>query len=280
MTAIAFDPPDLPAVAAPELCSDEALARRACAGDDAAYAVIYARYHPRLEAYCRAIVRHDEDARDAAQTAMTKALVAIRSERGAAHLRPWLFRIAHNEALTVLRRRRHHHELTEALEGRDADPVIAVLLREELRGMLGALAALPASHREALLRELGGLDYDTVAAGLGMTPQAARQAVFRARAVLRSERLAAEQSQCPEIRRVLAGLDGHRPAATARLARGAPRCSRIAHDARDVAGATRAHHRPRPPSRRSRGQAVPPDRAGGRAARPRWRARRSGPGHR
>jgi RNA polymerase sigma factor (sigma-70 family) len=211
MTALALDPPRLPAVAAPELCSDETLARRAGAGDDAAYAAIYARYHGRLEAYCRAIVRHDEDARDAAQTAMTRALVAMRDERGAAHLRPWLFRIAHNEALTVLRRRRHHHELTEALEGRDADPAIAVLVREELRGMLGALAALPATHREALLlREVGGLDYGTVAAVVGMTPQAARQAVFRARAVVRAERLAGDQSQCIEIRDVLAGHDGRR----------------------------------------------------------------------
>ena len=209
MTALALDPPRL---AAPALSSDEALARRAGAGDDAAYAAIYARYHARIEAYCRAIVRHDEDARDAAQTAMTKALVAMRAERGgAAHLRPWLFRIAHNEALTVLRRRRHHDELTEALEGRDGDPIIDVLLREELRGMFDALAALPASHREALLlRVVGGLDYDTVAAVVGMTPRAARQAVFRARSALRSERRAAEQSRCPEIRLLLAGHDGRR----------------------------------------------------------------------
>jgi len=165
MTALALPPRALPPVAAPELCSDEALARRAGAGDDAAYAVIYTRYHARIEAYCRAIVRHDEDARDAAQTAMTKALVAMRSERGGLHLRSWLYRIAHNEALTVLRRRRNHDELTDALEGRDTDPVIEVLLREQLRAMLDGLRGLPASHREALLlRELGGLDYATVAA--------------------------------------------------------------------------------------------------------------------
>jgi hypothetical protein len=41
---------------------------------------------PRLEAYCRAIVRDDEDARDAVQTTMTKALVALR--RGRSALRP------------------------------------------------------------------------------------------------------------------------------------------------------------------------------------------------
>ena len=211
MTTMALDPRGARSLAAPEQCTDEALARRAGRGDDAAYAAIYARYHARIEAYCRAIVRHDEDARDAAQTAMTKALVAIRSQRETLHLRSWLYRIAHNEALTVLRRRRHHHELTEALESHDADPVIEVLVREQLRATLTALGTLPASHREALLlRELGGLEYTTVAEVTGMTPRAARQAVFRARRVLRADRAAAEQSQCPEIRSVLAGHDGRR----------------------------------------------------------------------
>jgi RNA polymerase sigma factor (sigma-70 family) len=211
MTTIALDPRSARSLAAPEQCTDEALARRAGHGDDAAYAAIYARYHARLEAYCRAIVRHDEDARDAAQTAMTKALVAIRSQRETLHLRSWLYRIAHNEALTVLRRRRHHHELTDALESHDADPVVEVLVREQLRATLAALGTLPASHREALLlRELGGLDYTIVAEVTGMTPRAARQAVFRARRVLRADRAAAEQSQCPEVRSVLAGHDGRR----------------------------------------------------------------------
>jgi RNA polymerase sigma factor (sigma-70 family) len=211
MTTIALDPRSARSLAAPEQCTDEALARRAGHGDDAAYAAIYARYHARIEAYCRAIVRHDEDARDAAQTAMTKALVAIRSQRETLHLRSWLYRIAHNEALTVLRRRRHHHELTDALESHDADPVVEVLVREQLRATLAALGTLPASHREALLlRELGGLDYTSVAEVMGMTPRAARQAVFRARRVLRADRAAAEQSQCPEVRSVLAGHDGRR----------------------------------------------------------------------
>jgi DNA-directed RNA polymerase specialized sigma24 family protein len=86
--------------------SDEALARRAGDGDDEAFAVLYGRYAPRLEAYCRAIVRHDEDARDAVQTTMTNALVALRRRDREIVVRPWLFRIAHNEAVTVLRRRR------------------------------------------------------------------------------------------------------------------------------------------------------------------------------
>jgi RNA polymerase sigma factor (sigma-70 family) len=211
MTAIALHPPGAGRPAGPELASDAALARRVAAGDDAAYAAIYARYHERIEPYCRAIVRHDEDASDAAQSAMTKAFVAMRAQGGTVHLRSWLYGIAHNEAVSVLRRRRPHHELTDALEGRDSDPVIEVLLREQLRAMLEALAALPESHRRALLlRELGGLDYATVAEATGLTPRAARQAVFRARRALRADRAAIEHAQCSEIRGVLAGHDGRR----------------------------------------------------------------------
>jgi RNA polymerase sigma factor (sigma-70 family) len=211
MTAIAFDPRGAGAPMTHELSSDATLARHAAAGDDAAYAAIYTRYHARLEAYCRAIVRHDEDARDAAQNAMTKALVAMRAHGETLHLRAWLYRIAHNEALTVLRRRRHHDQLTDELEGLRSDPVIEVLLRERLRATLDALGALPASHRQALLlRELGGLDYATIAEATGLTPRAARQAVFRARRAMRADRAAAEHSQCSEIRGVLAGNDGRR----------------------------------------------------------------------
>jgi RNA polymerase sigma factor (sigma-70 family) len=211
MTAIAFDPSGAGAPAIHELSSDATLARHAAAGDDAAYAAIYMRYYARLEAYCRAIVRHDEDARHAAQNAMTKALVAMRAHGETLHLRAWLYRIAHNEALTVLRRRRNHDALTEALEGFDSDPVIEVLLRERLRATLEALGALPASHRNALLlRELGGLDYPAIAEATGLTPRAARQAVFRARRTMRADRAAAEPSQCSEIRGVLAGNDGRR----------------------------------------------------------------------
>jgi hypothetical protein len=58
--------------------SDETLARRASGGDDEAFGALYERYHRPLELYCRSIVRHHEDARDAAQSAMAKALVALR----------------------------------------------------------------------------------------------------------------------------------------------------------------------------------------------------------
>src|SRR3954452_1608402 len=63
--------------------SDDALARRIADGDEIAFSVLYQRYRTRIERYIRSIVRHDEDALDAAQNTLVKALIAIRAGRQA-----------------------------------------------------------------------------------------------------------------------------------------------------------------------------------------------------
>ena len=85
---------------APELRS------QAARTDPAVLAAIYERHHQALYRYCRSILHDDEDARDALQSTMAKALAALRDEQRDFELRPWLFRIAHNEAISRLRQRR------------------------------------------------------------------------------------------------------------------------------------------------------------------------------
>ena len=72
---------------------------------DAAFARVYERHHQALYRYCRSILRHEQDAQDALQSAMMRAFVALQTEQREIDLRPWLFRIAHNEAIKILRRR-------------------------------------------------------------------------------------------------------------------------------------------------------------------------------
>src|SRR4051812_5541118 len=74
--------------------------------DAAGFARVYARHHQALYRYCRSIVRHDQDAQDALQSAMLRAFVALQTERRELELRPWLFRIAHNESISILRAHR------------------------------------------------------------------------------------------------------------------------------------------------------------------------------
>src|SRR3954453_12557366 len=84
---------------------DERLARLVASGHDSAFAALYDRYRDVLVRYCRSLVRDEQDALDAFQTTMLKALRALREDRRNAPVRPWLFRIAHNESVSVLRRR-------------------------------------------------------------------------------------------------------------------------------------------------------------------------------
>src|SRR5205085_5440992 len=63
----------------------------------------------------------------------------------------------------------------------------AIERREMLSEALEAVAALPAQQRDAIiLRELEGRSHDEIAVALGVTPGAARQQIFRARAALRA----------------------------------------------------------------------------------------------
>ena len=94
------------------LLGDGRLARLAAKGDPRAFAAIYERYHQDLFRYCRSITGNGEDASDALQNTMTQALRSLPGERREIALRAWLFRIAHNEAVSLIRRRTASVELT------------------------------------------------------------------------------------------------------------------------------------------------------------------------
>ena len=79
------------------LLGDERLARLAAAGHARAFAVVYERHHQGLYRYCRSILRNDADAQDALQSTFTAAFAALGRGQRDAPIRPWLFRIAHNE---------------------------------------------------------------------------------------------------------------------------------------------------------------------------------------
>src|SRR5690242_10047607 len=96
--------------------ADERLAQLVAAGRERAFSVLYERYHQPLYRYCRSMLRNDQDAQDALQSTFASALAALQQGRRNAPFRPWLFRIAHNEAITVIRRRSDSwHEVSDSL---------------------------------------------------------------------------------------------------------------------------------------------------------------------
>jgi RNA polymerase sigma factor (sigma-70 family) len=188
------------------MAGDERLARMVTSGNDGAFAALYDRYHDVLVRYCRSLVRDDQDALDAFQSTMLNALRALRDDRRRAPVRPWLFRIAHNESISVLRRR----PTAEPLDDRQVatlDVHRRAEDREALAGLLEDLGTLTEHQRGALLlRELGGLAYEDVATALETTPLAARQAVFAARASLHDQR-AGRELDCALVQRRLSDTD-------------------------------------------------------------------------
>src|SRR5919197_3358299 len=81
------------------------LSRLAKRGDPRAFETIFARYHQELYRYCRAILGSADDAEDALQATMAVALGALPGEARQISLRPWLYRVAHNASISIVRRR-------------------------------------------------------------------------------------------------------------------------------------------------------------------------------
>ncbi|MFN8485038.1 MAG: sigma-70 family RNA polymerase sigma factor [Anaerolineae bacterium] len=157
------------------------------------------RYSHQVFSVALRLTGDPDDAEEVLQDTFVNACKSVDSFEGRSNLGTWLHRIATNSGLMRLRR----HELsTISLEGPadtalemtrelhvhdvSADPEI-VALTTELRGAMDkAIAALPESLRQAfVLREVEGLSTEEAAHVLGITPQALKVRIHRARAILR-----------------------------------------------------------------------------------------------
>ena len=85
------------------LREDERLARRVAGGSDRAVAALSKRYSEQLYTYCFLLLHDTDDAYHALQATLARALAALRRGEGHGFLRPWLFRIAHDEVTSLLR---------------------------------------------------------------------------------------------------------------------------------------------------------------------------------
>ena len=177
-------------------------------GNDAALEAIYRDFHQPLYRFCLAIVGNGQDAEDALQNTMVKVLRALPGETRSIALKPWLYRIAHNESIDLLRRRRENVSL-EASEPRVGEELAAqVENRERLRHLIADLAVLPGRQRETLLmREAAGLSFDEIGAALETSPAVARQTLYEARLGLR-QMDAGREMECDAIAKALSDGDG------------------------------------------------------------------------
>jgi RNA polymerase sigma factor (sigma-70 family) len=223
--------------AALRLASDKRLAALVRTGETVAFEVLYDRHARKLLSFCRHMLGSRQDGEDALQRTFASAYRALLVDEREIELRPWLFAIARNECLSILRQRHPTGELedpepaTDGLSSRVED-------RDDLRNVLADLRALPERQRAALLlSELGGFTHAQIAEAVGARPEQIKAYVFQARSNLIAERVAREQS-CLEVRAQLASSRG-----AALLQRELSRHLRRCRDCRDYSAALRRQRR-------------------------------------
>ena len=188
--------------------ADAQLVRRAVRRDERAFAAIFRRYHQEIYRFCLVLLANQEDARDALQNTMVKALQALPGEKRSIQLRPWLYQVAHNESVEIMRGRGRTAPIDPELVDPAAEIAETAAERERLRQLLRDLDDLPERQRAALvLRELGGLEFAQIGEFFGGSEAVARQAVYEARLSLRSLE-AGRAMSCEEIMHRLSNADG------------------------------------------------------------------------
>jgi RNA polymerase sigma factor (sigma-70 family) len=167
--------------------SDARLVELARAGHEPAFTAIVQRYRPALVRYCTGLLGADR-AEDAVQQALANAHAALTGpDDRPLELRPWLYRLAHNAALNVLRASRDRALAADGLPEAGETPDEVLARRQRFDELVAAIAALPRGQRDSLLlRELEGRSHEEIATSLGVSVGAARQHLFRARAAVRA----------------------------------------------------------------------------------------------
>ena len=183
--------------------SDERLAGEVIRGNTAAFEVVYDRHHRGLLSFCRHLLRSQQDGEDALQQTFASAFRALSEANEPVQLKPWLYTIARNRCLTMLRARRvHANEEIEISSGAGLSEEVEK--REDLRALLTDLEALPEEQRSALvLSEVGDLGHDEISEALGCETKKVKALIFQARSALIEDRRARDMP-CAEIREQLA----------------------------------------------------------------------------
>ncbi len=180
---------------------ESALVSRAKAGDASAFSELVQHYDRRVFRMAKQITQNDDDAEDVLQEAFLKAYTHLDDFQGNSKFYTWIVRIAVNEALMKLRKRRSDRSvpLDEPIDtGEDEVPrEIAVwdenpeetYSREELAELLDqAVQSLKPAYRTVfVLRDIEEMSIEETAEALGLSISAVKSRLLRARLQLREK---------------------------------------------------------------------------------------------
>ncbi len=188
-------------------CGDAELVRLVRLGHEPAFEQIYDRHHRGILAFCRHMLGSRDEGEDAVQHTFIAAYRDLRGSDKPIHLKAWLYTIARNRCLSMLRARREQVSIEDVEPSTDG-LAAEVQRRQDLKDMLVDLQRLPEDQRAALvLSELGALSHEEIAMSLDVRKEKVKALVFQARESLTSSRRARD-TDCAEIQKQLAVLRG------------------------------------------------------------------------
>ncbi|MET4806018.1 RNA polymerase sigma factor [Limibacillus sp. MBR-115] len=192
--------------------ADEDLVPLARNKDEAAVRALVRRHNQQLFRVARGVVRDDAEAEDIVQETYVRAFTKLESFEGKSSFSTWLTRIALNEALGRIRRRRPTVELSELDSSTEPDGGRLIMVssslfpaspeseasRAQVRRMLEwAVDALPEAFRLVfILRDVQGLSTDDTARRLDIRPETVKTRLHRARRLMRAT---LEESLAPRL---------------------------------------------------------------------------------
>ncbi len=179
---------------------DAALVAAARGGDSAAFSELVQRYDRRIFRLAQRVTQNREDAEDAMQEAFIKAYQKLDTFRGQSRFYSWLVRIAFNEALMNLRKRRPNQDSLDEPKESEGDLIPQEIedwgptpeqkfAQTELQEILStAVGSLDPAYRVVfLLRDEEQFSIEETAAMLGLSVPAVKSRLLRARLMLREK---------------------------------------------------------------------------------------------
>jgi RNA polymerase sigma-70 factor (ECF subfamily) len=167
------------------------LVERLRGGEPTAFDAVYDAFNQRLFTFLLRLSRRRDVAEDLLEETRLRLVKHAHRLNENTRLGPWLFTVARNLHVSYVRSRLLEDAATGGLmpfwpSGADRpSPFEATAARELERRVERALASLPAASREVLLLVgVAGLDQSDAADVCGITPEALRQRLHRARALL------------------------------------------------------------------------------------------------
>ena len=188
---------------------DSALVAAARRGEAGAMDRLLRSHQQRVYRVCLRMLSNRDDAAEAAQDALVKVMESLDGFRGEARFTTWITRIAMNQAITRLRRRRVRDTVSldsparsaargpddqasalrlHLAESREPEPSARVEQEDELRVVSEALAGLEEGFRAVLvLRDVEQMDYQAIGEALEVPVGTVKSRLFRARLALRQK---------------------------------------------------------------------------------------------